>query len=159
MHLTGSNTKIYAFDTFSGFPEGGRLDSPSFDPTLDAYRVYENFSVSYVRNQLLQWSSEGETARIEFIPGLIPDSLSKFPDGETVRLLHLDLDLHVPYLASLQFFWDKLESGGLVLFDEYDQGEDLVKWPGAKLAIDHFCQEHDLEVEKMWSGFSYIKKP
>lgn len=45
-----------------------------------------------------------------------------------------------------------------MMLDEYDFGKDLEKWPGAKIAVDQFCKEVEIEVQKHFTGKSFLIK-
>ena len=45
-----------------------------------------------------------------------------------------------------------------MMLDEYDFGADLEKWPGAKSAVDEFCDIHNVVVKKHFTGRNYLEK-
>jgi O-methyltransferase len=69
--------------------------------------------------------------RIEFFPGWIPQA---FPDelGARYRFVHVDVDLYQPTRDSLEYFYPRLATGGILVCDDYN-------WPGARKAIESFC--------------------
>jgi Macrocin-O-methyltransferase (TylF) len=72
-----------------------------------------------------------EGRRINFNKGYIPDVFSIVQNPETLVWLHVDLNLTVPTMDALNFFWDKLECGGVILFDDYaweDSGKAAEAW-------------------------------
>jgi len=62
-------------------------------------------------------------------------------------------------LKILEELYPKVVPGGIILFDEYDKDADLVKWPGAKRAVDEFFGN---EVKKIRidpnTGYAYLIK-
>ena len=50
--------------------------------------------------------------------GTVPDVLPAIPTTQ-VAFLHLDMNSALPERAALEFFWDKLTRGGVVLLDDY----------------------------------------
>jgi len=70
--------------------------------------------------------------RIHLVRGWFQDTLPKY-EGK-IALLHLDCDLHDSYKLALERLYDKVQPGGVILFDEY--ADD--RWPGASKAIDEF---------------------
>lgn len=76
-----------------------------------------------------------------FHPGWIPD---RFSDVEESRFafVHIDVDLYQPTFDSLQFFYDRLNPGGILVCDDYG----FSTCPGATKAVDQFLQD---KVEKM----------
>jgi O-methyltransferase len=152
-----SDKKIYGFDSFEGFPKGTDKDSASFNP--DKKWLYKLMEIDVARNNIIRMGVKPADidSRILFVKGFFPDSFKGFK--EEVALLHLDVDLYQSYKDCLSHFFPLLTTGGVILFDEYDGGKDLQKWPGAKIAIDEFLGEHNLSIRHHWSGFTYVQKP
>jgi O-methyltransferase len=71
--------------------------------------------------------------RVTIHKGWIPETLGQCRTEE-IAFLHLDLDLHLPTKAALEFFYPRMVSGGVIVCDDY--GSTLC--PGAKLAFDDF---------------------
>jgi hypothetical protein len=152
-----SDKKIYGFDSFEGFPKGTDKDSKSFSP--DKKWLYKLMDVDVARNNIVQMGIKPADidSRIFFVKGFFPESFKGFK--EEVALLHLDVDLYQSYKDCLSHFFPLLAKGGVILFDEYDHPKTLQKWPGAKIAIDEFVSEHNLSIQRHWSGFVYVQKP
>jgi hypothetical protein len=54
----------------------------------------------------------------ELIKGFVPDIL---PEAKTEKIayLHIDMNSATPEIAALEYFWDKLVPGALILLDDY----------------------------------------
>jgi hypothetical protein len=52
------------------------------------------------------------------VPGTIPDIL-RSTGIESVAFLHLDMNCAYPERAALEYFWDRLSPGAMVLLDDY----------------------------------------
>jgi O-methyltransferase len=66
---------------------------------------------------------------ISYGAGWIPDA---FPDDERrYRFVHVDVDLYQPTKASLEYFWPRLVTGGVMVCDDYN-------WGGARRAVEEF---------------------
>jgi len=50
--------------------------------------------------------------------GWIPDRFNEVSDKE-FAFVHIDVDLHQPTLASLEYFYQRLVSGSVLLCDDY----------------------------------------
>ena len=55
--------------------------------------------------------------QIKLVKGFFHDSLPKFK-GTKVSFLHLDVDLYQSYKETLEYFWPRVSTGGVILFDE-----------------------------------------
>lgn len=85
-----------------------------------------------------------------FHEGWIPDTFQNISDDLLVSFVHFDLDLHQPTKDGLCFFYDKLSSGGIMLFDDYT----FTSCPGVKKAVDDFFVGKEEEViETPFSAF------
>lgn len=57
--------------------------------------------------------------RCKLIRGEVPDSLAAFPPERRVAYLSIDMNIVAPEVAALDFFWDRLVPGGVVVLDDY----------------------------------------
>jgi hypothetical protein len=155
LRRSNDSRRIIAVDSFEGFPAGSVHDSPNFSPDKKSH--YRLFTERFAYENLMRSGlSKFEADSVEFFKGWIPEVLLRF-EGP-ISILHVDVDLYEPYRDSLAILWPRVQEGGVVLFDEYDQGRDEEKWPGAKKAIDEFCAQHHVPLQKHWSGFAFVVK-
>ncbi len=68
---------------------------------------------------------------IEYHQGWIPKVLSTLPE-RTYAFVHLDLDLHDPIRGAVEYFFPRLERGGVIVLDDYGS----LAWPGAMKGVD-----------------------
>jgi hypothetical protein len=155
--ISGTEQRVYGFDSFEGFPQGSLYDSPSFNPE-GKWKKYRYMSEVVVRDNLIRVGVDQSDIgrRVFLVKGFFPESFDGFM--EKVSLVHLDVDLYQSYKDALEYFYPLLEQGGYIIFDEYDHPRDLEKWPGAKIAIDEFSKRHKVPVQRHWTGYSYFQK-
>jgi predicted O-methyltransferase YrrM len=67
--------------------------------------------------------------------GWIPERFDIVSD-KTFSIVHIDVDLYQPTRDALEFFYPRLNPGGLMICDDYGS----VACPGAKKAVDDFCK-------------------
>lgn len=81
---------------------------------------------------------------VELHKGWIPDIFPRVTDLEARRfaLVHLDVDLYDPTLASLRFFAPRMNKGGIIVVDDYAS----THFPGATTAVDEFIAEYPPEL-------------
>ena len=152
----GDKRSLWAFDSFAGFPRGHNYDSDQFKEF--GKPDYKKFTLTKVQDNLKSAGiSHSEISKVKFIKGIVPGTFSLFKD-EKVALLNCDLDLYESTKQTLLFFWPKMVNGGVVLLDEYDLGLDEMKWPGAKKAIDEFCEEKNIELRRGFGNRVFLKK-
>lgn len=91
--------------------------------------AYKGLSLENTKNNLRKYSDN-----IVFSQGLIPKILEKGEHPKAINWLHIDLNSSLATTGGLDFFYDRLVSGGVVLFDDYS-------WQGyeeTKLVVDNF---------------------
>ena len=76
---------------------------------------------------------------IEYHRGWIPESFAAITERH-YKFVHLDLDLYEPIKGSIEYFYSRMVKGGVIVIDEYA----IPRWPGARKAVDEFCQANDL---------------
>lgn len=122
--------RMWLLDTFAGYQK--------VDPAKDGAHVRVNDcrcrSFADVERLL-----QNDTNEVRLIQGLIPGTLAQVTT-DAISCAHIDVNLHEPTKAALEFVLARLSRGGVVVFDDYN-------WPatyGARQAIDEVCARHGL---------------
>jgi len=147
-HETGR--KFYLIDTFAGpdlrqFSEAeikrGRLRIAQNALAAGAYAT----DLERVERNFAEWRN------VVVVRGLIPDVLAGVPSGP-VAFLHVDLNCALPEREALEFFWNRITPGGIVLLDDY-----AYYGHGAQTeAVDQFAAAADAEVLSLPTGQGLI---
>lgn len=141
--------KIFAYDSFEGIPSR----TSDFDIIYGEGRC--SFPLSDVQNQIKKFTNIDYT----ITKGWFKDTLVSYP-GLPIAVLNLDVDIYPSYKECLETLYTYVQPGGLILFDEYSRPLDLIKWPGAKIAIDEFFTPLNIPIKTTSeTGMSYIFKP
>jgi hypothetical protein len=130
----------YGFDSFEGFPDPVEKDEIT---PIKGKSFWANPSATVLK--VLNDGRLGEDIireRIRLIKGWFDQTLPGYQGR--IALLHLDCDLYESYKLSLESLYDKVQPGGVIMFDEY--GDD--RWPGATKAIDEFFQNKPETVQQ-----------
>lgn len=137
-----SNAKhLYGFDSFEGLSGPVEADRPR-DSRARAWELHDlAVDEDQARENLRAF--EG---RFSLLKGWIPERFSDVAD-QRFSLVHIDVDLYEPTLASLDFFWPRLGPGGLVVCDDYGSR----RCPGARRAMDEFAALKGLHVAELTS--------
>lgn len=137
--------QLYLFDTYEGFDDRdlqiefglnnseflrGRFSKPEF------YFKSQYNKVDIVINKMLNPSL------CTIKKGYFPESATDFDD--VFCFVNLDFDLYNPTLAGLEFFYDKISIGGMILLHDY------YNWqlPGVKQAVDEFETKRGIRLAK-----------
>jgi len=91
--------------------------------------------------------------KVRYHQGWIPE-LFEGVERKTYRFVHIDLDLYEPIRAALEFFFPQLVQSGIIVVDDYG----FRTWPGAKDAVDEWCQESGQQVVPLITGNAVVIK-
>ena len=145
--------RFYLIDTFNGPVisqysqdeiEHGRLEVAENSIAAGAYAT----DVEAIRANFAEWPNA------IVVQGVVPDVLPTIEIGD-VAFLHIDLNCAYPERAALEYFWDRLSPGALVLLDDYTYlGHDC-----QRRAIDDAAQALGFEVLSLPTGQGLILRP
>lgn len=138
--------RLYLFDSFEGF---GKSD-------IEIERKLKNeYFLGGQYNHVGMFSETSEELVLNKVPhpeqcivrkGFFPKTAEGVEDK--FCFVMLDMDLYQPMLAGLQFFYDKMVSGGVILLHDYFV-KDL---PGVKEAVENFEKETKQKLCKVTIG-------
>jgi len=126
------------FDSF----EGGLSDKSAQDRT----QLGDTSPEETLRQKRLFASDQDAVAAVlspfafvELHKGWIPEVFEQTADLGSRRfaLVHIDVDLYDPILASLRFFAPRMSEGGIIVIDDYANSH----FPGATTAVDEFIAQ------------------
>ncbi len=126
----GKMRDYWGFDSFEGFPDPTQKDETTPITGKGFWANPPEVVWKVLRDGRLPESIIQE--RIHLVKGWFQDTLPQYQG--TIALLHLDCDLYESYQLALETLYDKVASGGIIMFDEYQDR----RWPGATKAIDEF---------------------
>tara|TARA_S200000501_G_C20724106_1_gene699793 strand:- start:190 stop:1059 length:870 start_codon:yes stop_codon:yes gene_type:complete len=113
--ISNKEKKAYLYDTWETL-EGDKL----------------RFRYDYLDIDITKKNLDCFQENLIFNKGLIPNIFKNATNPSEVSWLHIDLNSADATKSSLDFFYDKLISGGIILFDDYGGFEDTRK------VIDNF---------------------
>ena len=90
---------------------------------------------------------------IHYYKGWIPVRFHEVAELK-FSFVHIDVDLYQPTKDSIEFFYNKLSRGGILLSDDYGS----VWCPGAKLAFDEFLQDKPEQIILLTTGQAFLIK-
>jgi hypothetical protein len=128
------NRSYHLFDSLAGFPEF----SP-YDP-LSRAGEFTDTSIACVRNLFSNFSN------VRLHVGFFSDTLDNVC-SENFALVYVDCDLYEPTIECCEFFYERLNPGGVMLFHDYCAPENnlphgvKILFTGVKKAVDDFFFE------------------
>jgi hypothetical protein len=142
-----ADRRLYLFDTFEGF---SKRDLKGVDS--DKGEHFKNTSLNLVKRVV---GNEGN-GRCYFIKGWFPGSITDEHESRNFAVVSLDADLYEPTKAGLEFFYPRLDMGGIFFLHDYSS----LHWAGSKQAIDEFVATTGERVVLIpdKSGSAFIRK-
>jgi O-methyltransferase len=125
-------TRFIGLDTFLGLPPLSATDI-SHSPTPAALGEKPLFSDTSLEGVIKLAEKHRVAKSIELISGLFALTLPKLPERRYI-FVNIDCDLYEPHIECLEYFYGRVEPGGIVFFDDYHS----VEFPMARAAVDHF---------------------
>jgi O-methyltransferase len=118
--------ELHLFDTFTGFDSRDLSGADS----SDAMR-FRDTSADFVRKRL------PKDAHVSLYTGRVPATLDGV-SNERFAFVLLDLDLYLPTVAALEFFYPRVAPGGFLFLHDYNSPES--DW-ACKRAMDGFIAD------------------
>jgi hypothetical protein len=129
---------LYLIDSFVGTSASCEHDliavrSTHGDPRREAFFPVAKADISPELVRGFFW----EFPAVRICAGWIPQVFATLADRDWA-FVHLDVTLYAPTLAALEYFYPRLNAGGVIVCD------GSIFCPGAKKAWDEFCAKHGL---------------
>jgi len=138
--MSGRGKLHHAFDSFEG------LSAPS--PEDGTYWRAGDLSVPEAEAR----ATLGDFDFVVFHRGWIPATFSRVAD-RTFCFVHLDVDLYDPTRDSLEFFYDRMVPGGIILCDDFG----FRTCPGAHRAMIDFFRDKPEEIVSLPTGQGLVQ--
>src|SRR5215217_955434 len=110
LHALAPERTYYLFDTFEGFPQ------QDLEPGVEEDGRFQDTSLDFVLSRL------HSTDNIVVRQGYVPETLAGLEDEKFAFVL-LDLDLHPPTVAGLEWFYPRMAKGGYIVVHDYNSPE------------------------------------
>jgi O-methyltransferase len=121
--------RVHLFDTFSGMPTTAIQQRDYHAPG-----EFADTSLEQVQQRLSAFPF------VTFHPGELPGTFDDVARVDAYSFVHVDVDIYAAVLASCKWFWPRLCSGGIIVFNDY--GMYPYRYAG-KAAIDDYFAEVD----------------
>ena len=125
------NKTLFGFDSFEGFADSIVKDQSMGGADIDHKHPggMNETSLELVESKLRSFRLQNVRLQKGFFERTLPQvSETRF------SFVHLDCDAYDAYLECLSFFYPRMNSGGIILLDEYNDPP----WPGCNAAVDEF---------------------
>jgi O-methyltransferase len=131
----------HGFDSFEGLSQPGGRDGDFWgggDLSVPLEACSRNFA---------------EFANCRLYKGWIPERFPEIAD-KTFSFVHVDVDIYEPTKASVEFFYPRLNAGGILVCDDYG----FTTCPGATRAIDEYLLDKPEKMLSLPDGGGWLVK-
>lgn len=135
--MEDTKKELLIFDSF----EGGLSEKKE----EDKYNIKSQTKKQIKAEKLWFASSEDQVKsslskfkNIKYYKGWIPTRFKEV-ENKKFSFVHIDVDLYQPTLDSLNFFYKRLNNGGIIVIDDYG----CTQFPGSKKAVEEFLDKHN----------------
>jgi O-methyltransferase len=129
----------FVFDSFEGLSEPSAHDGDHWS------RGAQACDLETAQRNLRKFDN------VSWHKGWIPDRFAD-AEGRCFAFVHIDVDLHQPTRDSMQFFYPRMNKGGIILCDDYG----FTSCPGATRAIDVFLADKPEKMIALSSGGGFM---
>jgi hypothetical protein len=133
--------KIIGFDAFGDFPPAQDEHDQQF------IRQWQSCAGRGISMEGLQSSLKLKNIRnVELIQGDICQTLPKYVADRPhlrVAMLHIDTDVYEPALCGLEYLWERIIPGGVLVLDDY--GTEF----GGTRAVESFFSHQKFQIKKL----------
>ena len=135
--------QLHLFDTFQGMPS-----TANDDPCGIKEGRFGDTSLSAVQEYLKEFPF------VKFHLGYIPDTLAPVKESR-FAFVHIDVDLYQTTKDCLEFFYQRMVSGGVMIFDDY--GWAIFR-DSEKRAADEFFRDKEETLTSLRTGQCIVIK-
>jgi hypothetical protein len=145
-----SSRKIIGFDVFGKFPNTNYEEDKKVINSLFLDAAGNTGVSEEQMRQILK--HKNCDSNLELVAGDICETLPKYIRENPqlkISLLNLDTDIYEPAVTILENCWDRIETGGILIVDDYGV------FPGETKAVTEFFKSKKIKPRK----FSFAKTP
>ena len=146
---------FYLADTFCGIPEEQVTEEEKkFYASLGCDVVSHHNKHYYNKDCYDAVKETFKDFNVKLIRGKVPDTLPQIK-AEKVCYLSIDMNTVAPEIAAVEYFWDRMVPGGIIILDDY--GWDWHK--PQKEGFDEFAKRKSVQILPLPTGQGLIIKP
>lgn len=135
----GTEKHHFMFDSYEGLSQ----------PKLEDGEYWSEGCLS--ANEDIVHQNLSTLANFSTLKGWIPEKFSEVDDRK-FSFVHIDVDLYQPTKDSISFFYDRLNTGGIILCDDYG----FSTCPGATRGIDEFLEDKPEKMISLSGGGGFM---
>ena len=133
---------FWLFDTYEGIPEAQMTEAERNG--IGGWHNRESYKECFAQTA----ANFAPWPRCRLVRGIVPETLAAFPCDRRVAYLSIDMNIVAPEIAAIEFFWDRLAPGAMVLLDDYGWATHAAQ----RAAFDAFAREHGAMILSVPTG-------
>ncbi|MFC2188308.1 TylF/MycF/NovP-related O-methyltransferase [Fulvivirgaceae bacterium LMO-SS25] len=142
------NKTYYLIDSFSGLSVQHSSDN-------EFKRSHKLYSTLTTEDKVLAIRERFVNDKVEIVKGFIPEIFNEL-NVSKISFLSVDLNSAIPEYECLNFFWDKIVSGGIIVLDDHGY---LNQFEESRIQHEKFAKEKNVEILKLPTCQGIIIKP
>jgi SAM-dependent methyltransferase len=147
--LRSLNKKYYMLDTFYGLDS---RYSPEVETNTNLNAIYQRENADELYNSVLK---NFDPFPVKVIKGPVPETLGQV-DASKFAFISVDMNSAGPEIAALEYCWDKLVPGGIIILDDYGYNN---QFNIQKKAHDEFARSKGVSILSIPTCQGMIIKP
>lgn len=141
--------RYFLLDTFNGLDE---RYSNEQELKRNEMMGYDKEDPDFLYEQVVNTFKD---FNVKIIKGAVPETL-KYVDSDKICYLSIDMNCVAPEVAALEFFWDKMVSGGIIILDDYGYAN---RYNEQKDAEDAFALSKGVQILSLPTCQGLLIKP
>ena len=146
--LISNNNNFFLIDSFEGLSEILEEDKPE---NTNIYQSQKGDLKSNIENVETLFE---DYDNVHILKGWIPEIFNILDFSNKYKFVHIDVDLYKPTYDTLEYIYDKVVIGGMIITDDYNSP----LFPGNKKAWEKFCKLKNVGFFSLPSGQAVIIK-
>ena len=153
--VLGPERDYYLYDSFQGLPPAQAVDGPQAtawqqDKTSPFY--FDNCNATQA--EAVATLARSPARHVHITPGWFHETVSSFPQTQSIALLRLDGDWYESTMVCLEHLFPRVAAGGLIIIDDY------LTWEGCARAVHDYLSrtQSTARVREHPANQSYIIK-
>ncbi|PQJ10750.1 hypothetical protein CJD36_012325 [Flavipsychrobacter stenotrophus] len=146
INFNATGKTYYLLDTFSGLDPTYSSEAEMAQELNQKYTKYKDTLYDQVKDTFKNFN-------VNIIKGAVPETLTQVK-AQQVAYLSVDMNCVQPEADTLNYFWDKMAPGGIIILDDYGNVTNE-----QKKAHDEFARSKGVEVLSLPTCQGIIIKP
>lgn len=109
LSMNSYENKVFLCDTFQGVVKATEYD------TFYKGGEHNDTDMQYVKELL----NSLELKNVEILTGIFPDDTGRYLENKSFRFCHIDVDVYLSAKHIIDWIWEKLLPGGIIVYDDY----------------------------------------